>query len=143
MNPVVKILLAVLAMFGFVFPAASGGAPGSPAGAHASTAWYARMTVATHTPRVNQKVPVKIVVRTRSGRRLSGTVQYHFIVGGGVVATRSCHDTGSVPCHFKRGIYRDTLKFPADAVGVRVTFQAIVKTNLGTKKRNYWIQVRR
>jgi hypothetical protein len=143
MNRMVKILLALLAMFGFVFPAASGGAPGSPASAHASTAWYARMTVATHTPRVNQKVPVRIVVRTRSGRGLSGTVQYHFLYGGQVVGTRSCHDTGSVPCHFKNGTYRDTLKFPARAVGIRVTFQAVVKTKLGTQKRNYWIKVRR
>ncbi|HET8672357.1 MAG TPA: hypothetical protein VFL87_01880 [Thermoleophilaceae bacterium] len=139
MKLMVKILLAVLGMFGFVFPAASGGAPK----AHASTAWYARMTVATHTPRANHKVPVKIVVRTRSGRRLSGTVQYHFIVGGGVVGTRSCHNTGSVPCHFRRGIYRDTIKFPPMAEGYRITFQAVVKTNLGTKKLNYWIQVRR
>ena len=140
MNRMVKILLAVLAMFGFVFPAASGGKSASHA--HASTAWYARMTVATHTPRANKKVPVRIVVRTRSGRRLSGTVQYHFLFGGQVVGTRSCHNTGSVPCHFRRGIYRDTLKFPARAEGIRVTFQAVVKTHLGTQKPHYWIKVR-
>lgn len=141
MKPMVKILLALLAMFGFVFPATSGGAPDTRA--NASTAWYARMTVGTHTPRANHLDAVKIVARTRSGRGLSGTVQYHFIVGGGVVGTRSCHDTGSVPCHFRRGIYRDTIKFPPMAEGYRITFQAVVKTHLGTKKLNYWIKVRR
>jgi hypothetical protein len=141
MKPMVKILLAVLAMVGFVFPAASGGRAASHA--HASTAWYARMTVATHTPRANHNVPVKIVVRTVGGRRLSGTVQYHFLYAGQVVGTRSCHNTGSVPCHFRNGIYRDTLTFPARAEGIRVTFQAVVKTNLGTKKPQFWIKVRR
>ncbi|SRR5581483_2276268 len=143
MKPMVKILLAVLAMFGFVFPAASGGMTASHRSANASTAWSARMTVPTHTPKAGRNWPVKIVVRTASGRRLSGTVQYHFLFGGQVVATRSCLVHGIRPCRFRRGLYRDVVRFPARAAGIRLTFQAVVKTNLGTKKLNYWIKVRR
>jgi hypothetical protein len=143
MKPMVKILLAVLAMFGFVFPAASGGAAGGHAHAHASTAWSARMTVPGHTPTAGRNWPVKIVVKTASGRRLSGTVQYHFLFGGQVVGTRSCHVHGSAPCRFTRGLYRDVIRWPARAEGIRVTFQVVVKTNLGTKKLQYWIKVHR
>ena len=101
------------------------------------------MTVPTHTPKARERWPVKIVARTMSGRALSGTVQYHFLIGGQVIATRSCHNTGSVPCHFTGGIYRDVIRWPARSIGVRLTFQATVKTRLGKKNLNYWVRVRR
>jgi hypothetical protein len=101
------------------------------------------MTVPTHMPKARERWPVKIVVKTRSGKPLSGTVQYHFLYGGQVVQTRSCLDKGTRPCHFTRGVYRDVIHWPMRSVGIRLTFQATVKTKLGTKTLNYWVKVRR
>lgn len=117
----------------------------APAGlatpAHESTAWTARMTVPTHTPKARKAWPVKIVVR-RGRTRLRGTVQYHFIYKGQVVSTAGCHPGKPDPCPFN-GTYRDVVRWPVRAVGIRLTFQATVKTKLGTKNLNYWVRVRR
>ena len=132
-----KRLLGALLIAGLVVPATTSAKAGS------STAWTAKMTVPTHTPKARKRWPVKIVVKTASGRPLSGTVQYHFLFGGQVVSTRSCLDRGNAPCHFSHGIYRDIVHWPMRSVGVKLTFQATVKTNLGTKNINYWVKVKR
>jgi hypothetical protein len=132
-----KRLLGVLLIAGLIVPASTAAKAGS------STAWTARMTVPTHTPKARERWPVKIVVKTASGRPLSGTVQYHFLFGGQVVSTKSCHVKGSTPCRFTGGLYRDVVHWPMRSVGIRLTFQATVKTRLGTKNINYWVKVRR
>lgn len=133
-----KIVVALLALLGFVFPATSGGA------VHSSTGWTARMSVPTHRPKANRNWPVRIVVRTSGGRRLSGTVIYHFFYGGQLVSTQSCRPGHPrTPCRFSRGVYRDVVRWPARAAGVRLTFQATVRTRLGTRNLDYWVQVRR
>lgn len=134
-----KIVVALLALLGFVFPAASGGA------VHSSTAWSARMSVPTHTPKANRNWPVRIVVRTAGGRALSGTVIYHFFFGGQLVSTQSCrpNQRHPTPCRFSRGVYRDVVRWPSRSIGYRLTFQATVRTRLGTRNLNYWVQVRR
>lgn len=99
------------------------------------------MTVPTHTPKARKAWPVKIVAH--SGRKkLRGTIQYHFIYQGQVVSTAGCHPGKPDPCPFN-GTYRDTVRWPVRAVGIRLTFQATVKTKLGTKNLNYWVKVRR
>ena len=133
-----KIVVALLALLGFVFPSASGGA------VHSSTAWSARMSVPTHRPKANRIWPVRIVVRIASGRALSGTVIYHFLFGGQVVSTQSCRPRHPrTPCRFSRGVYRDVVRWPARSAGYRLTFQATVRTRYGTRNLNYWVQVRR
>jgi hypothetical protein len=86
---------------------------------------------------------VKIVVKTTSGRRLSGTVVYHFIFGGSVVSTQGCIPHKPNPCAFNNGVYRDLIRWPKRSAGYKLTFQATVKTKLGTKNLNYWVKVRR
>jgi hypothetical protein len=110
--------------------------------AHSSARWTARMSVPTHTPKARKAWPVKIVAKTSSGRKLRGTVQYHFLLMGQVVGTAGCHPGKTVPCAFN-GTYRDVVRWPVKAVGHRLTFQATVKTKLGTKNLNYWVKVRR
>ncbi len=100
------------------------------------------MTVPTHRPKARKPWPVKIVVKTASGRKLRGTVQYHFLFMGQVVSTAGCHPNKPDPCPFN-GTYRDVVRWPVRAVGHRLTFQATVKTKLGIKNRNWWVQVRR
>lgn len=114
-----------------------------PSGASAAGGWTAKMTVPTHTPKARAKWPVKIVVKTTSGRRLSGTVVYHFIFGGQVVSTQGCIPNKPHPCAFRKGVYRDLIRWPKRSAGYKITFQATVKTNLGTKNLNYWVKVRR
>jgi hypothetical protein len=132
-----RAALGALLIAGLVAPATTSAKAGS------STAWTAKMTVPTHTPKARKRWPVKIVVRTASGRPLSGTVQYHFLFGGQVVSTRSCLDKGTRPCSFRNGVYRDVVHWPMRAVGLHLTFQATVKTRLGTRNLNYWVKVRR
>lgn len=78
----------------------------------------------------------------RGGRNLRGTVQYHFLYQGEVVSTQGCHPNRPTPCAFN-GTYRDLIRWPVRSVGIKLTFQATVKTKLGTKNLNYWVKVRR
>jgi hypothetical protein len=129
--------------FGFLLALLCAAALALPGATSAANGWTAKMTVPTHTPKARAKWPVKIVVKTTSGRRLSGTVQYHFLFGGQVVSTQGCHPNRPDPCSFKGGVYRDLIRWPKRSAGYKITFQATVKTKLGTKNLNYWVKVRR
>ena len=133
-----KGILAILMMVGLLAPSAFATPP-----AHQSATWTAKMKVPTHRPKAREKWPVKIVVKTASGRRLRGTVQYHFLFAGQVVATQGCHKGRPDPCRFKRGVYRDVVRWPRRSAGYKLTFRATVKTKLGTKNLNWWVKVRR
>ncbi|HKN93720.1 MAG TPA: hypothetical protein VJU60_05260 [Thermoleophilaceae bacterium] len=114
---------------------------GLAAPAHESANWTAKLYAPTHTPKARKAWRIKIVAH--AGRRsLRGTVQYHFLYQGEVVSTQGCHPNRPDPCSFK-GTYRDLIRWPVRAVGIKLTFQATVKTKLGTKNLNYWIKVRR
>jgi hypothetical protein len=137
MNPMVRgasVLALLLALV--VAPSASG------SHAHASANWTAKMSVPTHTPKARKPWPVKIVAKTAGGRKLRGTVQYHFLFGGQVVSTQGCNPKKPDPCPFN-GTYRDVIRWPVRAVGHRLTFQASVKTRFGVKNLNYWVRVKR
>ncbi|HEY2601800.1 MAG TPA: hypothetical protein VGI67_09605 [Thermoleophilaceae bacterium] len=111
-------------------------------GASADAAgWSAKMTVPTHTPKARKAWPVKIVARS-GGKNLKGTVQYHFIYKGQVVSTAGCIPTKPDPCPFN-GTYKDVVRWPVRSAGIRLTFQATVKTKLGTKNLDWWVKVRR
>jgi hypothetical protein len=131
----VSLVAACCALTLAVVPSALG------SGAHSSATWTARMTVPTHRPKARKAWPVKIVAKAGS-RKLRGTVQYHFLYKGQVVSTAGCHPSRPDPCPFT-GTYRDVVRWPVKAVGHRLTFQATVKTKLGTKNLNWWVQVRR
>jgi hypothetical protein len=132
--------LSALLAAALLVPGASGSAGQSRPQARSAALWTATFTAPTHRPRARERWPVKITAYTRHGRALHGTVQYHFIFGGKVVATRSCLDVGTTPCAFT-GVYRDVVRWPARSVGVHLIFQSVVKTRLGTKKLNYWVTV--
>jgi hypothetical protein len=110
--------------------------------AHASAKWTARMTVPTHTPKARKPWAVKIVAKTARGHKLRGTVQYIFMSQGQEVARAGCHPGKTTPCAFK-GTYKDVVRWPVKSVGIRLTFRAVVKTKLGTKNLDWWVQVRR
>jgi hypothetical protein len=138
MSDVVRV--SAIALCGALMLAVAPSALGS--GAHESANWTARMTVPTHTPKARKAWPVKIVAKTASGKRLRGTVQYHFIYQGQVVASAGCHPNKPTPCSFT-GTYRDVIHWPVKAIGPRLTFQATVKTKYGRKNLNWWVKVHR
>ncbi len=78
-------------------------------------------------PQVNKPWSYAIKVTNPAGQPLSGTVDIQFVFGGQVVG----RDTP--PTHpVKNGTWHDSLKFPAPAIGMALTFRAVVRTALGS-----------
>jgi hypothetical protein len=89
----------------------------------------------THRPEVGAPWPIAIRARDAAGRPLRAEVRYRFLLGGQVVARRS---------HYRfRGVFRDTLRWPARSLGVPLTFRAVVETPLGTRRLDYDVRVKR
>jgi hypothetical protein len=77
-------------------------------------------------------------VTDAAGNPLSGTVDVEFVFGGQVVG----RDTP--PTHpVTNGRWHDTLKFPAAAVGMPLTFQTVVHTRLGSITLDWPITVKK
>lgn len=97
----------------------------------------------THTPKVNAKWPWSITV-TKGGKPLVGTVTAQVIDPiGGVHAV----EFGGVKNRFVtnvklKGRFSDFVIYPAISQGVRVTFRVTVKTAVGKRVVNYWVQAR-
>ena len=88
----------------------------------------------SHRPHVG---PERIrVTATHNGRGLCGTVSYVYYWKGQKVSQQP----GG---HFCNGVWKDTLRWPARAVGFRLTMGVVVKTRYGTDYDWWWIQVRR
>jgi hypothetical protein len=101
-------------------------------GAALASAFTSKLTIPTHTPKVGKE---KITVTAVKGStKLSGTVRYQFLFDGQVVSKQP---GGS----FKNGVYHDSLIWPAEAVGHKITLQVVVKTKYGTDLLDWWIQV--
>jgi hypothetical protein len=88
----------------------------------------------THRPRANAPWPIAIEARGPGGRPLRAAVRYQFLFAGSVVARRS---------HYRfRGTFHDVIRWPANSVGVPLTFRAVVATALGTRRLDYRVRVR-
>ncbi len=93
---------------------------------------------ANHAPRINKAWSYAISVTDASSHPLSGTVDIEFVFGGQVVG----RDTP--PTHpVRNGRWHDELKFPAAAVGMPLTFQAVVHTRRGSITLDWPVTVRR
>jgi hypothetical protein len=96
-------------------------------------AWTATLTAPTHSPRAREPWPIVIRV-TRRGRPLAASVRYQFLLAGRPVASRS---------HYRfTGTLHDTITWPARAVGIPLTFRAVVRSALGVKNLDYPVRVR-
>jgi hypothetical protein len=93
----------------------------------------AHLFLSTHQPKVGVQ-PVKVTA-TRGRQKLSGNVNYQFFLGTTMVSHKPGHS-------FRNGSFRDTLKWPAQAVGHTITLRVVVKTRYGTDNLNWWIRVR-
>ncbi len=100
----------------------------------ASPGITAKLSAPTHTPKVGgEKISITV---TKGKLKLSGSVKYQFYFPGlGLVSTQPGHK-------FTNGLYRDTLLWPASAVGKKLTVKIIITTPYGTTSIDYWFEVR-
>lgn len=97
----------------------------SPAAALAGGSFTVQAHFPNHTPIANK--PWKITLDVSKGKtKLSGSVKYDFEFGSTVVS----HQPGHA---FKKGVYKDSLKFTSPAVGQPLTLVVLVTTKYGTK----------
>ena len=92
----------------------------------------ATMLAGTHTPKVNVLWPIHVTA-LQSGQPAKATIVYEYLYGGAVVAHRS-HYTFT-------GHFKDTLKWPASAVGYPLTFRAVITSAGATVNLDYPVQV--
>ncbi len=93
------------------------------------------LTAPNHRPVAGAPWPIVIRVRGPHGEPLRAEVRYQYLFAGAVVARRS---------HYRfRGTFRDTIRWPARALGIPLTFRAVVTTPLGTRRLDYPVVVRR
>jgi hypothetical protein len=127
-----------------------------PASVADAASFVARLKAPGHHPKAGQRWAIKVSARTRSGKPVRAKAYYQFVSGGQVVSTqypsprsRPGRCPGAAGCRHSpypfRGSYRDpTIVWPRRAVGFRLTFRVVVKTNnRGTRKVSYWVRVRR
>lgn len=89
----------------------------------------------THRPTAGAPWPIVIRAYDPAGRPLAAEVRYQYLFGGAVVARRS---------HYRfRGTFHDTFRWPARALGVPLTFRAVVTTRFGVRKLDYDVTVQR
>jgi hypothetical protein len=91
-----------------------------------------------HAPKVKQSWRYSVVVSDAAGHPLSGTVDIEFAFAGQVVG----RDTP--PTHpVVDGHWDDTIEFPADAIGMPLSLQAVVHTRLGSITLDWPVTVSR
>lgn len=121
---------------GLLLPGCGGGSETTAGGSTtASRKPEAEVTLraTTHRPPAGAPWPITIRAYGPDGRPLAAEVRYQYLFGGAVVARRS---------HYRfRGTFHDTFHWPARAIGVPLTFRAVVTTPLGTKNLDYDVQV--
>ena len=114
-----------------------------PLGATAAAPLTVVFKATTHAPKVNVRWPWSITA-TSGGKPVAGTVTAQVIDPiGGVHAV----EFGGVKTKFVTNVkfarrFSDFVLYPAISKGVKVTFRVTVKTALGKRVVNYWVQAR-
>jgi hypothetical protein len=102
----------------------------------------ARLTVTMHAsghhPKVGKKWAITITAFNGS-KRVCGHVRYAFLFRGRVVAHRNAGVGGNFCGHFKD----PDIIWPKRAIGIPLTFRAVVDTKLGQRNLDYSVQVAR
>jgi hypothetical protein len=108
--------------------------------AAANASLSATLFATTHTPKAGHKWPIKIKAKdSRTGKRACGTVRYAFLFNGKVVGRRN-PGVGRRFC----GTFSDpAIIFPKRAIGIPLTFRAVVSAKSGQANLDYAVKVRR
>jgi hypothetical protein len=128
----VRVRLALLCVGALAFPLAAG-----------ASAPLVVFHATTHTPKVNVHWPWSIVV-TSGGKPVAGTVTAQVTCP---VCGVHAVEFGGIKNKFVTNIkfvgrFHDFVIFPPISRGVRVTFRLTVKTALGKRVVDYWIQAK-
>ncbi|HXA54899.1 MAG TPA: hypothetical protein VNV37_08505 [Solirubrobacteraceae bacterium] len=91
-----------------------------------------------HDPTVNRPWSYTVTVTDASGNRLSGTETTQYTFHDLVVGTEHPENV-----RFTGGIYRDTVEFPAAAIGHPLAVQAVVHTRVGAATVDWPVEVHR
>lgn len=114
----------------------------------AATPIRATLATSTATPVVGQPWRYTVTVRSAAGKSLAARVKLQLLVGTTVVG---CWKGGEmVQCFSRtagdwialRGRRSGVLRFPAESLGVRLTFQATVKAHEQTRRLRAPVTVR-
>jgi hypothetical protein len=98
----------------------------------------ARLYATTHHPKVGKKWPIRITARDGK-KKVCGNVRYAFLFQGKVVA----HRNAGVGGHFCGNFKDPNIIWPKRAVGIPLTFRAVVDTKIGQANLDYAVQVTR
>jgi hypothetical protein len=96
------------------------------------------MHAGTHHPKAGKKWPITITARNGS-ERVCGNVRYAFLFHGRAVGHRNPGVGGRFCGHFKD----PAVIWPKRAIGIPLTFRAVVDTRLGQRNLDYSVKVRR
>ena len=96
------------------------------------------MHATTHSPKVGKKWPITITA-FNGRKRVCGHVRYAFLFNGRVVGRRNAGVGGNF-C----GRFRDpAIVWPKRAIGIPLTFRAVVDTRLGQRNLDFAVKVSR
>lgn len=91
---------------------------------------------ANHAPTAGKKWHYSVLATDPSGKALSGTVATQFVFNGTIVGREV------PPTHqLSDGRLNDKVTFPAQAVGIPLTFRVVVQTKAGSVTLNWAIKV--
>jgi hypothetical protein len=111
----------------------------TPPVAQAKGRLVAKLFATTHSPKADKKWPIKITAKnSSSGKRACGSVRYAFLFSGKVVGRRN----PGVSRNFC-GTFKDpAIIFPKRAVGINLTFRAVVNSKIGQANLDYAVKVK-
>ena len=96
------------------------------------------MHAGTHHPKAGKKWPITITAGNGS-KRVCGNVRYAFLFHGRAVGRRNPGVGGRFCGHFKD----PAVIWPRRAIGIPLTFRAVVDTRIGQRNLDYSVKVRR
>jgi hypothetical protein len=91
-----------------------------------------------HAPKVSKLWHYSVLATNASRQPLSGTVESEFVFSGQIVGRES------PPTHrLTNGRLDDNVTFPAQAVGIPLTFRVVVRTARGSVTLDWPVKVKR
>jgi hypothetical protein len=99
---------------------------------------HAHLVAENHHPRVNTPWHYSVIVTDAHGNQLSGTETTHYTFNHVVVGTEQPQNV-----KFTHGVYRDTIRFPAAAVGHPLEVQVVIRVGASSATLYWPIEVLR
>ena len=119
-------------------PPAKSSTPGESPASQGRGRVRATLRGANHDPVARANWIYTVRVTDSAGKPLSGTVLSQFVFSGQVVGREN------PPSHqLRNGLLHDVMQFPAQAVGIPLSFETVVRTRLGSVTLDWPVMARR